>query len=369
MKLAGAMALWAGAPGCFYIDPIQDRDEIRITAIPSSPTRGGTFTVSASFRDQPDQQGTFEWSAHACQDPGGVDCGLALPNKSGVPQMASFAVPAVVGPMSLPQPLYVQSIRVSVTARDQHGALALGSGTTVYPVSNGPPQLELRRDAMTFTVGAPIELFARASDVDNLRDDLQLRWTVVAPITDPPVELEIAPASDDTGKAERARLVPPIAAEWDIAVTATDPLDAAGEAHLRFTIHADQPPCLRQLRPAVPPADAALPVTEPTRFQVAAVSDDLDSFPRASSDPLFGTTSFAWSILRPGAAVRELLVGATGSAVDFDPAGFTPGDVVELRVETFDRNRVPMPCPDGEPTCAITVPGCTQRQTWRLEAR
>jgi hypothetical protein len=112
-----------------------------------------------------------------------------------------------------------------------------------------------------------------------------------------------------------------------------------------------------------------LPVTEPTLFQVALVTDDLDSYPRLSTDPLFGTTAFAWSILPPGASERQLLVGTTGNTVDFDPGGFTPGDIVELRVEIFDRKQTPIQCADDLATCAIAAAGCIQRQTWRLEAR
>jgi hypothetical protein len=105
-------------------------------------------------------------------------------------------------------------------------------------------------------------------------------------------------------------------------------------------------------------------------FQVPLVEDELDAYPRLSSDPAFGTATFAWSILAPGAATRQLLVGATGNAIDFDPAAFTPGQLVELRVEVFDRNHAAIACPDDAPTCVSDArPACTQRQTWRLEVR
>jgi hypothetical protein len=113
-----------------------------------------------------------------------------------------------------------------------------------------------------------------------------------------------------------------------------------------------------------------LPVSEPTLFRVLQVDDDLDAYPAVSSDPLYGTTSFAWSIRPAGAAARTLVPGATGSSFAFDPAAFTPGDVVELRVEAFDHLRTRVDCPDDQPTCAVTSEAsCVQRQTWRVEIR
>jgi hypothetical protein len=137
---------------------------------------------------------------------------------------------------------------------------------------------------------------------------------------------------------------------------------------LRFTVGADQPPCLAQWQPIVPPDGATLPIIEPTLFEVPLVSDDLDPYPPVPGEPLFGTTTFAWSILPPGATARQPLVGATGNSVDFDPAAFTPGQIVELRVEIFDPSHGTVACADGDPVC-LASPGCSQRQTWRVEIR
>ena len=105
-------------------------------------------------------------------------------------------------------------------------------------------------------------------------------------------------------------------------------------------------------------------------FQVPLVGDDLDAYPPIQGATQFGTTVFAWSILPPGATVRQTLAGATGNAIALDPAAFTPGDVVELRVEIFDRHHTALPCDDSAATCSITAsPSCLQRQTWRVEVR
>jgi hypothetical protein len=132
----------------------------------------------------------------------------------------------------------------------------------------------------------------------------------------------------------------------------------------------DQPPCLAQWQPAVPPSDQTLPIAAPAVFEVPLVSDDLDAFPRIADDAEFGTTTFAWSVKRPGGA-REVLAGATANRIVFDPGAYTPGDVVELRVEIFDRHhRDALTCDDAAATCAITPdPTCLQRQTWRVEVR
>jgi hypothetical protein len=242
----------------------------------------------------------------------------------------------------------------------------------LYIVDDAPPTLELREDAHSLTVGVPIDLFALYGDLDDPLDNLDFTWQVVAPVTQPPIVLDpVITTSDVSHKLAQSRLVPTANGTWDIKATVTvrgDPASAT-ERHLTFDVLPDRPPCLVQSRPILPPPGAALPITEPTVFQIAVVDDDLDSYPPLSSDPLFGTTAFAWSILRPGASVRQPLVGATGNAIDFDPAAFSPGDRVELRVEIFDRNHTTIPCADGAATCSIAGDGCLQRQTWQLEAR
>jgi hypothetical protein len=66
---------------------------------------------------------------------------------------------------------------------------------------------------------------------------------------------------------------------------------------------------------------------------------------------------------------RVPLAGATGNAVELDPAAFVSGELLELRVEISDRVARTLPC-DGTPrTCSIESNSCMQRQTWLLEVR
>jgi hypothetical protein len=165
-------------------------------------------------------------------------------------------------------------------------------------------------------------------------------------------------------------IVPDRTGDWDIRVTASDGKNAPVEKHLQFAVGPDEAPCIAQSQPLVPPDDAALPIAEPTRFQVPLVTDDLDPYPPLSDDPHFGTTAFEWSILPPESPGRQILVGATGNSVEIDPDAFTLGDIVELRVEVFDRNRSKVTCPDADATCSLSAqPACIQRQTWRVEVR
>ena len=115
--------------------------------------------------------------------------------------------------------------------------------------------------------------------------------------------------------------------------------------------------------------NTTIPISDPTLFQVLVVADDLDPYPSVPNDPILGTTEFHWSIVPPG-GTRQSLGGVTGSGVALDPNSYTPGDLVELRVEIQDRNHTPVNCPDTDLTCSvISDQSCLQRLTWRVEVR
>jgi len=85
---------------------------------------------------------------------------------------------------------------------------------------------------------------------------------------------------------------------------------------------------------------------------------------------VLGTTKFQWSLQPPGQTGHVDIAGAVGSSFALDPAAYTPGQVLELRVQIYDRNNTTIPCVDGEQTCSvISEPTCIQRQTWRVEIR
>jgi hypothetical protein len=266
-----------------------------------------------------------------------------------------------------------QAIQITLDARSDRGAVALSDGSNQeFAVGDAPPVVRLDRQSHSLAVGAPIDVIATYGDIDSALDQVALEWTVIAP--GPPGsyafdELPVAQDPGDPGHRKAARrLTPAIEGSWDVQVVARDLEGGSTTQHLSpFTVVPDRPPCLAQWLPAVPPAGASLPISIPTVFQVPLVDDDLDPYPPITEIPQL---VFAWSILPPGETQREVQVGATGNALALDPAAFTPGDVVELRVEIFDRRRTALPCDDAAATCSITSSdSCLQRQTWRVEIR
>jgi hypothetical protein len=231
--------------------------------------------------------------------------------------------------------------------------------------------IQLTRQSHSLAVGGPIDVTATYSDIDSSLDGFTLDWMVTAPpgagsyaFTGIPIVQD--PADPGHRKAVM-RLTPSVTGSWDVQVTARDPERVAATQDLMVAIVADQPPCLRRWLPTVPPPGATLPISTPTVFQVPLVDDDLDPYPPISEEPKL---LFAWSLLRPGGAQREVQTGATGNAIVLDPAAFTPGDLVELRVEIYDRQRTALPCDDAAATCSIvSSDSCLERQTWRIEVR
>jgi hypothetical protein len=361
--------------GCFYIAPINQRPSIDIHQQSSDAVhRGDHIVLEAKYDDPEGEQVTFGWHAFACTEAGGAaivasSCD-AEPFYTGTALTASLDVPVVRGGGTP-----VEAIRVVLGANDDRGAAAKPSQELVIHVIDALPTLELRKvPRHGYVVGTPIDLFAKFGDVDDGPDKLGLAWKVFTPNTQPAftlVDLAVPPDDRDPAHVTTGKtLTPQGIGEWDVRVIASDPLGEATEEHFAITVGSDRAPCLAQWQPIAPPGLATLPVTDPTVFQVPLVDDDLDVYPPVPGDPVLGTTTFAWSILPPGASVRQPLVGATGNSLDFDPSVYTPGEIVELRVEILDRAHPMVPCTDDLPVCPVSSPtGCIQRQTWRVEVR
>jgi len=357
--------------GCIYLDPINQRPSITIDQLSSGLIhRGDQVMFMADYDDPEGGGGSFAWSAFVCADESDArhDVGCdADPFYTRPVDTAQLTVPLTLasgGP--------TQALRLVLEARDDRGAFA--QTRLVLPVIDAPPTLELRKSARSYTIGTPIDVFARYGDADDGPAKVDLVWEVFTPNTQPAfsfTDLAVPQdPADPTHVTAGKTLVPQGIGEWSVRVTARDALGAIPPQAIAITVAADQPPCLVEWQPIVPPAGETLPVTEPTLFQVPVVADDLDVYPPVPGDPVLGTTTFAWSIKPPGAPVHQVLVGATGNSVDFDPSAFTPGDIVELRVEIFDRVHLTLPCADDLATCSVGAqPSCMQRQTWRVEVR
>ena len=355
-----------------YLDPINQKPRLSqvVCAIPATPGRSCDLahrgdllqlTVDVDDQDGDQSKASFSWKARHCNDGKARDCDDMPYDEQNTP-MAEIEVPSDLAS--------VHSIVVDLEVRDELGAAA---GESPYYAINDAPTLETRQAAHSFVVGGPVELFAKYGDLDDGPLGVALQWDLIAPAASAVAldELAVPPDFTDLAHTTAGKLiVPDRTGDWDIRVTASDGKNAPVEKHLQFAVGPDEAPCIAQSQPLVPPDDAALPIAEPTRFQVPLVTDDLDPYPRLSDDSHFGASAFEWSVLAPESPGRQILVGATGNNVEIDPDAFTPGDIIEVRVEVFDRNRTKVTCPDANATCSVSaLPACIQRQTWRVEVR
>lgn len=360
--LVCACVVWSG---CVYIDPIRRHSDIELSPAPGMPVeRGSNVQITATM----DNPGHFEWQVFACSDPFGQACNeTPLVHPIGSSNMVTFVANVRVSDDDTSA--LTQSIVVSLRAWDDRGALAIGAPPRAwYPVTNAAPTVTVTRP-VNATVGVPLEVFAQYGDTDDSLESAEVKWRFSSPQDMGLADLEDIPkVADGASFIAGKRFTPLVAGNWQINVDVDDSFGAHGSATVDFAVGPDRPPCIAQWSPIVPTGDAALPITEPSLFQIPVVTDELDSYPRSSTAPRFGTATFAWSVLVPGGA-REVLAGATGNAVELDPNTFRLGDVIELRVEVFDRNQTPSQCADAAPTCSASTPSCLQRLTWRLEVR
>lgn len=360
--------------GCFYVDPIVEPPKVRISVSPMME-RGGQATLMARFPNRDEQVGRFQWQLFACSTyhPDSEDECEDTAWVTGDVGEPTFTVTKIPILTRSDGPLAVAAV-VQLEARDGIGAVA--NDRVIYALLDAPPVLDaqLRVAARALSVGAPIDLFARYSDPDSPVADVALTWTATPPATPGAVTWESPSApSVDTATPPHAtvgrRLIPGEPGTWQVDVVATSH-GKTTHASTTIDVAPDQPPSLVLWQPGVPPPGATLPISASTLFEVLQVDDDLDAYPPLAGATQYGTAEFAWSILRPGAPGRQILDGATGNQLEFDPAAFTPGDVIELRVEVFDRqHRPPLSCEDSAPTCTVDPALRVQRQTWRVEIR
>lgn len=360
------------ASGCFYVDPINQRPSLEIEQTSTAVVyRGDTVRLNAIANDPDGQPVFFHWRANACTDE--TDCDKA-PFYEMSDAKAVFVVPSERAPDPERPPTAVEAVRVVLEGQDEYGATARPAQQLWIPVANRAPTLELRKDSRYgYVVKEPINVYAKVGDPDDWPNVPELTWEVFTPTDQPDYmldDLTVDPDPDDTTHAQLGKTFTPEGiGDYEIRVTATDRLGEPTVKSIMVTVADDAPPCLQQLTPLVATAPAALPMAEPTLFQVHVVTDDLDPYP-AVDDPELGTPMFTWSLLAPGMAARQTLNGVSGNGVALDPASYQPGDILELRVEIADRQPRVLTCADDNPTCSvISDDNCLQRQTWRIEVR
>lgn len=370
--------------GCFIADPINQRPSLDIERKnPGEVFRGDAVQLRAIANDPESQFVHFQWRAYLCTT---ASVTLAACDKApfytGISEDAELIVPRKRADADVA----VEQILVLLEGQDSYGASANPIQQLVIIVNNHTPDVVLRKDArFGYVENTAINVYAKVGDADDDKSEVELTWKVYTPANQPRYDfVDIAnvpqdpedPAHTQVGKT----FTPQGIGDWEIEVTATDAIAraciAAGGTDCKTTVERvmitvvpDHAPCLSQWAPIAPPVGATFPMTAPTLFQINVVQDDLDPYPGFPGDSVLDTTTFAWSLLPPGASQRQAL-GVTSNHVSLDPNNYAPGDVLELRVEIADRKTTPITCADANPTCSvISDNSCLQRLTWRVEVR
>ena len=382
-RVSRLVAILALASGCFYTDPINQRPSLSIRQDSGAQVyRKDVVELEAVVNDPEGRDVSLAWHAAMCTDTtpdaSGNRSGCDPALFSSTDAVFSFTVSSFRADHTTP----VSNVYVTLQGTDSLGAAAKPIQELVISIADQAPDLALSKDSRyAYVVGTAIDLFAKIGDADDGPEAVGApTWQVVSPANQPAYTLDdlaVMQDPNDLAHLQYGKTFTPMGiGDWEIDVTATDPYEIATNTPgitkpLSITVVADHAPCLEEWAPITPVvATDALPLSDPTLFQVLVVQDDLDPFPSVPGDPVLGETTFSWSILPPGAATRQSLAGVSGNAVELDPASYTPGDLVELRVEIQDRNHTPVNCPDGDLTCStISDASCIQRLTWRLEVQ
>lgn len=373
--------------GCIIAEPINQRPSLDIERQDAGEVfRGDTVKLRAIANDPEFQYVHFQWRAYLCTTASLTleECDKA-PFYTDIREDAEFIVPA----KRADENVAVEQVLVLLEGQDSYGATANPIQQLVITVSDHAPDVVLRKDSRYgYVVNVPLNVYAKIGDADDDKREVELTWKVYTPMSQPGYVLEDIDVQQDMADPNHLqvgkRFTPKGVGDWEIEVTATDAIAraclAAGGTdcavtveRITITVVPDHAPCLSLWAPIAPPVGATYPMTDKTLFQINVVQDDLDPYPRNPDDPVLDVTSFAWSLLPPGASTRQSL-GVTSNHVSLDPNSYAPGDVLELRVEIADRemiaNGTQVNCSDASPTCSIISDNnCLQRLTWRVEVR
>lgn len=393
-RVAIAAAVVGALPGCFYYESINQRPAVQIENLDAAPKEPGDTVMLRAVMEDPD--GDFirlGWRVYACTDaakfvdyPEEAGCDRA-PFYEKTDVDVAFELPALRTFIAEGGQLSALSALVILEAQDEYGATAKPRAELIIPIGNRPPTLELFKESKySFVAGTPVRVLAKVGDVDHGPERVTLAWSADPPLATGFVAslVDASPAliadPEDPAHLQHAKIfVANDPGEWTVRVSAADPLGAGDpiaypdnvvDGAITINVIPDQAPCLAQLAPLVPPAGVAMPMSAPTLFRVPVVRDDLDPYPLVPNDEIFRAPTFRWSLKSPGAGAHAVVMGASGNSFALDPASYAPGDLVELRVEIFDRKNTPVNCPTTDATCStISEPTCLQRQTWRVEVR
>lgn len=355
--------------GCFYTDPINERPSADIERETlDNPMRGSTIRLRANIFEPDGNDTVATFSAVACDE---LEC-----DEGEIEAIRSDFTITFDVPLNTQRGTPTSQVAVTLDVTDDLGANAVPRQQLDIPVGNEAPTLEVQKQGRTFMgrypVDVPMTIVARKDDFD----DGAAAVTIDEPVLYAPAGATIEDATlmlvDETDTELTWELTASMPGQWEVELTARDPFTPdPGEVTVTVTIPVaeDQSPCLTVGEPGFPPEGATIVLEDARRFAVLAVDDDLDLWPAPDAqDPHLGVITFRWYLATPDTGgVLTALTGVDGSGVDLDPASYTPGDELTLRVEVSDRVNRPL-CDPALDTCAAT-PGCFQRQTWHVEVR
>lgn len=354
-----ALAMLAGASGCFFNEPINERPSAEIIRIDGGgvPSRGDELQFRATMLDPDGDPVHPSWRFEACPDDG-----PCIARDTGTDPVFVVTVPPMAGGGD---PTTRVVITLDVT--DELGAVARLPERLEIDVVNNEPTVALQRRGRdiggSFPPDAPIIVTAVGADPDG--DALTLSWELIPARNSMSADRHFIRLPDPQSGGEEYELLPDVPGLWTVRVTAFDGVDDFVR-DLTIQVIPDAPPCLGASDPQ-PVAGSTVVLDERRRFSVLVVDDDLDVYP-AASNPFLGIAGFRWYLRGPGDA-DFVHVDTDVAALELDPAQYDPGDRLELRVEIDDRVGRTIPCAADAATCSLGQNSCFQRQTWTLEVR
>lgn len=356
-----------GTTGCLYVDTINTPPQAEIEVGQERDYfRGEEVEFSAGKSFDPDGDRLFYvFAAEVCGG-GGAVC-APLTDLAADLSRLRVLVPTTVGDRP---DVAVDVVRAQVTVADDHGAISIAEAS--WPVSNAPPvvqlqaQSEYQRADNQFPVSLPIRIVAQVEDADDDPGATVLEWR----LSERPLASQTGAYSFEElsgpGVLDPAyELIPDVPGVWEVSVTATDAAGTTVEVSITLTVAGDAAPCIVGTNRATTFTHLLDADGVPVSFSVLEVVDEFDPFPATSG----GATEFRWSMAGPLGPGFDS-VGGNAPSFTIDPAQYSPGDAIDLRVEALDRVPEHEPvCAASEPTCSVDSDQCLQRLTWRIEIR
>jgi hypothetical protein len=341
------------ASGCFYLDPINTRPLAKISdltgKLPDPLHKEDLVQLSATgSTDAEGDDVTFLWRASTCPTP--ATCTLVA---TGNEPSFSFRIPTH------------DDVHVDLSVTDSHGAS--GIDTLDIAVVDRPPVVMLQPIVVTnadgtITLGREIHFVGAIADPDG--DAPNLTFVLLPPPQSIPAAVQFTVETDHSRV-----LIPDVPGSWTVQLLADDGFGGTDMASQTVFVVDDRPPCLGVTTPAWV-AGAHVLVTAARSFEVDSVLDDLDPYPvsAATTDPDLGGAHFRWFVGKDGGPLDEI-TGHDLASLAIDPAAWTPGDVLDVRVEISDRVSRTLPCAADQALCSIAGDTCYQRLTWLAEVR